>query len=191
MPEAWDVHRRNVVKTIGVDHEYLRIDNTRSAYGICRAYNGAIEYARGDVLVFVHEDVFLLSPDWGAKLEAKFSADPSLGLIGLAGTQYLLREPKPWVAAGRPFIRGRVVHECQGSQVLSVYSHDQEDAEVVVADGLFLAMRKEVFRYLRFDEVHFDHFHFYDLDVCMPSASEVAADRHQRHPGKTRLPGRL
>jgi hypothetical protein len=49
---------------------------------------------------------FFLEPGWGSVLERKFSADPRLGLVGLAGTQYLFQHTASWAAAGRPFIRG-------------------------------------------------------------------------------------
>jgi GT2 family glycosyltransferase len=166
-PALWDRHRRNVAKTIGVEHEYLCLDNRQAGLGICAAYNRGIELARGAILVFVHEDVFFMEPGWGSLLETKFSADPRVGLIGVAGTQYLFKEHGSWGMAGRPFVRGRVIHEGQGRQVLTVYNHDRADADVVAVDGLFLAVRAELLRYLRFDEVIFDRFHFYDLDLCM------------------------
>jgi GT2 family glycosyltransferase len=163
----WDRHRRNVAKTIGADYEYLCLDNRQAQVGICAAYNRGIELAQGQILAFVHEDVFFMRPGWGAVLETKFAADPRVGLIGVAGSQYLFKEYGSWGTAGRPFIRGRVIHESQGQQVLTVYSHDLADADVVAVDGLFFAVRGELFRHLRFDEVIFDRFHFYDLDLCM------------------------
>ena len=166
-PSLWDRHRRNVAKTIATEHEYLCLDNRQAQAGICAAYNRGVELAKGQILVFVHEDVFFMRPGWGVALETKFAAEPAVGLIGVAGSQYIFEEHPEWVTAGRPFIRGRVIHEIQGRQILSVFSHDQADAEVVVADGLFFAVRGDLFRYLRFDDVIFDGFHFYDLDFCM------------------------
>ncbi len=166
-PSLWDRHRRNVAKTIDAEYEYLCLDNREARVGICAAYNRGVELAQGEVLVFVHEDVFFMRPGWGAVLETKFAADPRIGLIGVAGSQYLFKEHLEWVTAGRPFIRGRVIHETAERQVLTVFSRDEADADVVAVDGLFFAVRGELFRYLRFDEIIFDGFHFYDLDISM------------------------
>jgi glycosyltransferase involved in cell wall biosynthesis len=168
-PSAWDLHRRNVAKTIGCDYEYVRVDNTAGAYGICAAYNKGVAEARGDLLVFVHEDCFFMEPGWGNVLNAKFSADPRLGLLGVAGTQYLFADNCAWISAGQPFIRGRVIHEVNNAQlfVLTVFSWDKSDAEVVAADGLFFAIPRRLFDLVRFDDATFPGFHFYDLDICM------------------------
>ncbi len=168
-PFAWDLHQRNVTKTIGVDYDYVRIDNTANVLGICGAYNLGVKQARGDIFVFVHEDVFFMEPGWGKVLESKFATNPRLGLIGVAGTQYLFADNPAWIRAGQPFIRGRVVHELDkgASYILSIFSWDKSDAEVVAVDGLFFAIRSSLFPAIRFDDVTFDKFHFYDLDICM------------------------
>ncbi len=165
----WDYHERNVIKTIDCEYEYIRIDNSENTYSICSAYNEGVSRSQGDILVFVHEDVFFMEPGWGNVLARKFEKDDALGLVGVAGTQYLSRDHAAWLAAGQPFIRGRVLHETDGgdSFYLSVFSWEKEDAEVVAVDGLFFAIRRDLFQHIRFDEDTFDGFHFYDLDICM------------------------
>jgi hypothetical protein len=168
-PQQWDIHKRNVAKTIGVGYEYISIDNTANTYGICGAYNKGVQQAKGDIFVFVHEDVFFMEPNWGKTIEAKFSSTPRIGLVGVAGTQYLFADNPGWIRAGQPFIRGRVVHELDNgaSYILSIFSWDKNDAEVVAVDGLFFAIRSSLFPGIRFDDATFDKFHFYDLDICM------------------------
>ena len=162
-------HERNVRKTAGAPPvEYVRIDNRDNRYSLSAAYNEGIRSASGRIAVFVHEDVFFMEGDWAAKLVDKFE-DPSLGLVGVAGTEYLFADNPGWVAAGRPFIHGHVVHELNGGAVynLTVFSWDKVDTEVVAVDGLFFAVRRELFPAVAFDETTFDGFHFYDLDICM------------------------
>ncbi len=163
------IHSKHIAASIGCRHEYLRIDNTKSSFGICAAYNLGVKKATGDIIVFVHEDVFFITQNWGIKLLQKFDADSSLGCIGVAGTQYLFRDNPFWVAAGRPFIKGKVVHEIpeENRCILTVFSEEEVDSEVVAVDGLFFAVKKELFDTIQFDEKTFDKFHFYDLDICM------------------------
>jgi GT2 family glycosyltransferase len=165
---SWTLHERNIRKTASTDVEYIRIDNRDGRFGICAAYNSGVEKAQGDIVAFMHEDAFFMERGWDAALARKFS-DPAIGLVGIAGTQYLFADPPGWVVAGRPFIRGKVVHETDngGTFHLTVFSWDKEDCDVVAVDGLFFAVRKSLFGRVRFDEKTFDRFHFYDLDLCM------------------------
>jgi GT2 family glycosyltransferase len=168
-PESWDFHRRNIEKTIGVPYEYCRIDNTHNTYGICAAYNKGAEQAKGDILVFVHEDAFFMEPGWGAVLESKFTYDPRIGLIGVAGTQYLLPDSNLWIAAGQPFLKGRIIHELNRGEtfILTVFTWDKADSDVVAIDGVFMAMSRNAFNTAKFDDINFPEFHFYDLDISM------------------------
>jgi hypothetical protein len=160
------LHRRNVCKTASREPEYLRFDNRLSPAGLCAVYNRGIAAARGDILVFMHEDVFFMDAGWDGALLRSFS-DRNVGMVGIAGTQYLGSEAPGWAAAGRPFIRGKVVHETGAGFHLTVFSWEKCDIEVVAVDGLFFAVRRCLFDRIRFDETTFDGFHFYDLDLCM------------------------
>jgi GT2 family glycosyltransferase len=168
-PSEWTMHERNVTKTIDTPFEYCRINNSGKTTGICAAYNSGVKTTTGEIVVFVHDDVFFLEPGWGDVLIRKFAADPLLGLVGVAGTQYLYRNSASWARAGQPFLRGRIVNEFHdtGEFFLTAFSWDKRDAPVVAVDGLFFAVRRTLFDRIRFDEATFDHYHFYDLDLCM------------------------
>jgi hypothetical protein len=166
-PARSQIHRQNIRRTIGCEYEYIRIDNSAGAFGICHAYNQGVERSQGELLVFMHEDVFLLEEGWGRVLNGKFSEDAKLGMIGVAGCQYFSADRPSWVAAGRPFIHGKVIHQMDARMILTVYSWEKSDQEAVAVDGLFSAIRRDVFNAAHFDEQTFDGFHFYDIDICM------------------------
>ncbi|MBI5882434.1 MAG: hypothetical protein HZB91_04950 [Elusimicrobia bacterium] len=173
-PDLSSAHRAHVARTVGTGHEYRRIPNRAGRMGLAAAYNLGAARSKGEVLVFMHDDASFLTRGWGALLERKFRADPSLGLVGVAGTRRLERDDLRWEAAGSPHLRGRVVVEHpDGSKALSVFSWDRADDDVVALDGLFLAVRRELFDSgrglgrVRFDSETFDGFHFYDLDLAM------------------------
>jgi glycosyltransferase involved in cell wall biosynthesis len=163
------MHYNHIDATIGCQYNYIRIDNSENKTGICAAYNKGVKKASADILVFIHDDVYCITPNWGTLLEAKFKTDSSLGLIGVAGTQYLFHDNPSWVAAGQPFIHGKVVHEYKDEKkiILSVYSDVNKDINVIAVDGLFFAVPNAIFTSVQFDEVNFNSFHFYDLDICM------------------------
>lgn len=166
---SWQIHEDHVRRTIGMNSEYIRIDNRGNRYGLAAAYNEGVSKSSGEVIVFVHEDVFVLTENWGKILQDKFSENPALGLVGVAGTTALSKRAGSWASTGKQFIKGHVVHELKNKdgQILSLYSEHKMDSEVVAVDGLFFAVRRSLFDTISFDAKTFDHFHFYDLDICM------------------------
>jgi hypothetical protein len=167
-PESNAVQKGNIAKTVGTAYEYLVIDGSRGPYRVAPAYNWAIGQMKGDIAVFLHDDCYFMNMNWGPALEAKFAADPSLGVAGVAGTQHLFADKSSWTAAGRPFVKGRIVYHLQnGDFFAAVFSNEKGDHEVVACDGSCMAVRAEVFRAIRFDEQTFTGAHFYDIDFCL------------------------
>jgi len=168
--QAFALVERNLRATIGnSDLEVIRIDNSKNQLGICAAYNRGVFLSHGDILLFVHEDVFHLERNWGPKLEQKYLADESLGMVGVAGTQVLYADPPIWTRAGMPWLFGKVVHELdQGTRYfMTIFSKDSGDRPVVALDGCWLSVRRKVFDTCQFDASTFPGFHFYDLDICL------------------------
>jgi hypothetical protein len=166
MPQS--VQERNIAKTVGAPHEYRMIDGSRGPLNFAAAYNWAAGQAVGDLIVFLADDCYFMSMNWGAALEAKFAANPDLGVVGVAGTQHLFRDKCSWTAAGRPFIKGRLVFHLQNNDFIAVaFSTEKGDYEVVVCDGGMLAVRTAVVRQVWFDEATFSGEHFWDLDFCL------------------------
>ncbi|HEX2957353.1 MAG TPA: glycosyltransferase [Chitinispirillaceae bacterium] len=165
---ADSIHERNLRKTAGTDIEYIRIDNRDNRYNLSSAYNYGVSLARGTILVFMHEDAFFMEGNWALVLEKKFAKE-EVGLIGIAGTQFLFADNPGWVVAGRPYIRGHVIHELNNGETytLTVFNWEHQDSSVVAVDGLFFAVRASLFTSVRFDDTVFDGFHFYDIDICM------------------------
>jgi GT2 family glycosyltransferase len=166
-PAAQTIQERNVYKTIGTEHEYIMIDGSRGI-GFAAAYNQGIAQAKGDIVVFVPEDVLFMKMNWGQILEKKFAQDPWLGMVGVAGTQYLYADKYSWTAAGRPFTKGRIVHHLENGDFFAVvFSVENGDYPVVAIDGVFMAIRGPILQSVTFDELVFNGSHFHDIDMCM------------------------
>jgi hypothetical protein len=167
-PLADSVQERNVIKTVGTEYEYLVIDGSTGPMRTAAAYNWALAQAKGEIVVFLADDCYFMNMNWGQALWAKFAQDKHLGIVGVAGTQYLFADKHSWTAAGRPFVKGRIMYHLQnGDFFAAVFSPERADHEVVVCDGCFMAVRAPLFNMARFDEKTFDGQHFYDLDFCL------------------------
>lgn len=163
---AGSIQERNLAKTAGAEYEYIVIDGS-SGISLAGAYNYGVSQARGDICVFIPDDVYFMKMNWGNILRSKFS-DPSVGMVGVAGTQYLFSDKYSITAAGRPFIKGRVVHHLENGDFFAVvYSQENGDFDVVACEGVFMAIPTELFQYVAFDDASFDGPYFHDLDMSM------------------------
>lgn len=153
--------------------EILAMENRAAPRGICAVYNEAMAKASGEVLVFMHEDVYMMEYGWDDVARKKFQVNPRLGMLGVAGSSFLLREPPLWSKAGPPWTFGKVVHELDGGRefFLTVLNEEDGDREVAALDGLWFAVRREVFDHCRFDEDNFPGFHFYDADFSLQAGT--------------------
>ncbi len=119
-----------------------------------RAYNDALDRADNDLVVFVHQDIFLPEP-WLSQLDeaVRYLAqkDPNWGVLGCWGSR----------ADGQSF--GHVY--TSGWGVLGEPLADPIPVQTL--DEIVLIVRKG--SGLRFDET-LPHFHFYGTDICMSAA---------------------
>ena len=73
----------NIENTVGVVHEIICIDNSKSQYDIFSAYNEGVKRSQYPLLCFMHEDILHYTNDWG-KLLINHFRDLKVGLIGIS-----------------------------------------------------------------------------------------------------------
>jgi glycosyltransferase involved in cell wall biosynthesis len=143
----------------GVPHEIVGIHDARS---MCEGYNRGIARAKGEHLVFCHDDIDLLSPEFSRRLAIGLE---QYDLVGVAGTDRLIAAT--WTIAGPPHIFGQVAHyhPDAGNYVIDQYGIPRRIiGNIQAVDGLFFAVRRHVLEKIRFDEETFRDWHFYDID---------------------------
>lgn len=159
-PQRFDRVCANYRALLGaVPHEIIGIHDARS---LCEGYNRGVRRASGEILVFSHDDIEIVTPDFAAKLLAHLAR---YDLVGVAGTARLTGGN--WIDEGWPHLHGQIGSKISkpGSLIVTVYQlHGAAAAEVQAIDGVFLAARREVLERMRFDEETFDGWHLYDLD---------------------------
>lgn len=140
--------------------EIVRISDASS---LAEGYNRGMERARGDILLFCHDDIEVIEPDFHQRLVGHLEhAD----LIGVAGTARLVSGR--WDEAGPPYSYGQVVHPNPRSGWLEVAIWSapfRRISGMQALDGLFLCGRRAIFTALKFDQETFCGFHLYDIDL--------------------------
>ena len=148
----------------GVAHQIVGVHDARS---LCEAYNRALRDAHGDIVIFSHDDVDILAPDFAAILTA------ALGRFDLVGVAGATRAAGPaWSWAGHPHVHGWITHRSadDGGWRVSISSPWPVVAGAQLLDGVLIAGWRRVFEAVPFDAETFDGFHFYDLDFTLRAA---------------------
>ena len=139
-------------------HEIIGIHDARS---LAAAYNRALWRARGNIVIFSHDDILILDPDFGQKISRRLQ---DFDILGFAGTRRVIAEN--WWHAGLPWLSGVIAHIHEGNLALSVWNPEPWPVvgDIQGIDGLCIMARREVAEEIGFDEATFDGFHLYDLD---------------------------
>jgi hypothetical protein len=139
-------------------YELIGVHDARS---LAEAYNRATAACHGEIVVYSHDDVEVLSPDLPQRLHAHLGR---FDLIGVIGTSRLIG-PR-WLTAGPPYIFGQICHVQAGGELLvDIYGVPRRVIPNIQAlDGVFMAARRPVLSRMGFDAVTYDGFHLYDID---------------------------
>ncbi len=153
--EVLEEYLKKSLDSQNVDYQLILVDNTQRRFkSAAKALNHGGGKARGDFLMFVHQDISLSSPDWLAKAEEKLSLLPRLGIAGVAGKR-----------AGGGKVLGRVLH---GEPPRPV-SEEKTDAFVTVqtVDECLFFIPRVVWEKLQFDDGVLRDWHLYAVDYSL------------------------
>lgn len=161
--------RKNIEATAGVAFELLVWDNKGKDTGLCEVYNKLAKKAKYPILCFCHEDIVFETINWGQTLESLFLSDPSVSLVGIAGSKYKSRMYSGWYSGIDALDYYKIIHEVNKREEIMVNPvHETFPREPVVCiDGVFMVCKKEVWEANPFNEAILKGFHFYDIDFSL------------------------
>ena len=165
-PKEVDIIRKNIRDTIGVDFKYelLVFDNRIEKLGITLVYNQSAFKSKYSNLLFIHEDVAFITTNWGEKL-IQLLQNKKNGIIGLAGSTYLPSVPSGWYLHDEKYNNVYIRQGFKYKEAPIRFDNQGEDlTPVYLLDGVFLAMRKDVWLEFPFNESLMG-FHAYDVDI--------------------------
>jgi hypothetical protein len=130
---------------------------------LSQVYNEILEESETDIVVLCHDDIYFDSTSWYSKIVKHFEKS-DFGILGVAGTTEMPRSGMWWEDKSKMI--GIVNHENDGKKWESKYSESLENRikEVVIVDGLFIALHKKRIK-KNFDE-SVPGFHMYDINFC-------------------------
>ena len=142
----------NLLLSPGIKNDNIQLIIKRDCRSASLAYNEAIEEAKNDVIIFVHQDVYL-PETWFSGLNNSLSClekeNINWGVLGCFGSR-----PGGARGIGRVYTNGMGFH-----------GHEIDKPEPVqTLDEIVLVIRKS--SGLRFDPT-LPHFHLYGTDICM------------------------
>lgn len=143
------------IKGQTIDHELILLDNTSGMFkSAAEALNQGECRAKGDCLMFVHQDVLLPSEDWLRIVVSRLNRLPKLGIAGVAGAR----------GPGRCVVTN-MVHGDPPTPAGNVPIDHPETVQTL--DESLVLIPREVFQKLKFDEVICDDWHLYAVDYCL------------------------
>ena len=141
------------------EYELITLDNTGNRYGsAAEALNYGGAKAKGDYIMFVHQDMWLGSDSWLEDVEETLKSIPDLGVAGVAG---MSEEGKNWAERVRFSID---VFEEEFSEEMR---RIELPVKVQTLDECLLIVPRSVFDKLQFDEEVFDGWDCYGADYCL------------------------
>ncbi|WP_374347201.1 glycosyltransferase [Chitinimonas sp.] len=131
-------------------HEILLIDDAGS---LSEAYNRGSAASRGELLIYSHEGVSVLSADMLGIVLAQLQ---QFDLLGVAGSTRL--QNPDWELGGQAYLRGMVADQTDtGAIRMTVFNLDRPIApDIELLDERWLAVRRAVWQATPFDEAQFD-----------------------------------
>lgn len=135
-----------------VPYQFIGIPNINNMlfYKITSALNYGGQFATGNYLAFIHQDIYLPNPDWLAQTERILDKIDDLGIAGVAGI----------TQSGERL--GHLMHRDfhWGTKL-------ESPVQVQCLDECVLIVKNEVFRKIQFDENLTFHFYGHDYSLAV------------------------
>jgi len=141
-------------------HEIIGIHDAQS---MAEGYNRGLQRSRGDIVIFSHDDILILDPDFARKISNRLR---DFDILGFSGASRVVADN--WWNADYPWLFGAIANPHHGTRSIRFSLWCPEPWPVVdniqCIDGLCMIARRTVAEEIGFDEATFDGFHLYDLD---------------------------
>lgn len=138
----------------------IEIIEIRNAVSIASGYNEGMKRAKGKIKVYLHQDVYLVHPQFLQDILLIFQ-NPAIGMIGVAGAAII---PESYIWWESPITIG-MTYEIRNAHMrkLAFFMPKETYTDVALLDGLLLVTQYD----LKWREDILDGWHFYDCSQCL------------------------
>ncbi|MCI9464234.1 MAG: hypothetical protein HFI48_10180 [Lachnospiraceae bacterium] len=146
-----------------IDHltvpEGYRIDvlTVEDAASMAAGYNEAMGCSDAKYKVYLHQDTFLINPDFIQDFLHVFGQDERIGLIGVVGSPKLPENGVPWNGERCGALYEQCIYD-----TLTFFAGNEQQTEVEAVDGLLMITQYDI----PWREDLFDKWDFYDCSQC-------------------------
>lgn len=160
--EILQSHLLRGLKVQTSEYDLVLIDNTADQFkSAAEGLNYGGQIAKGEYIMFTHQDVTLKPRDSFQLIERTLGRLPNLGIAGAAGCI----EAPVWFGMHGRFVLSNVMH---GTPPTPAGAIPVTDATIVqTLDECLIIVPKETFEKLQFDEQTCDGWHLYAVDYCL------------------------
>lgn len=138
---------------IDAEIQLIQIENYNNKFpSAAVAFNSNVDGANGDILVFMHQDVYLWDENALKKLVQGISTDKE-AIVGVAGVSTF---------------DGKIysdIYETRDKIMRSNSCIDRQ-IEAITLDECLFVMTRDKYNSIKFDEQTTDNWHFYAADIC-------------------------
>jgi hypothetical protein len=142
------------LKNQSVEFELFLIDNTDKKFkSAAEALNKGGDKSNGKYIMFVHQDIDLLSDKWLENCELILNSLKNFAIAGVAGRSMEVTETLTNISDGIPL-------KPAGTQI-------KNSTKVMTLDECLVIIPKKIFKKIKFDEEVCDNWHLYAVDYCL------------------------
>lgn len=156
--EMLDNYLMKSLKRQNVSYEFIGIDNRANAYGSAASgLNDGAKRAKGEYMMFVHQDIAIPPGDWLEQVERKLDTLSDLGIAGVAG-----RDRNPGIISN--------IYHCNPPAEAGTV-HITAPLKVETVDECLVLVPRRIFEKIHFDEKACDDWHLYTVDFSLECRS--------------------
>ena len=154
-----EIYIRNLNIPEGFKIEIIPIFNAES---MTSGYNYVMKKSDAKYKVYMHQDLFIINKNFIHEIINIFQGNDNIGIIGLAGAEYIPSNGKWWCSEKR---LGRIIHLFEDFSFFeNMFGYKNEYiSQVKVIDGMLIATQYDI----NWREDLFDGWHFYDISQSL------------------------
>lgn len=158
-----------IKNTSGIKDIEVLVYENNGEMSLTQVYNKGLKESKNKIVLFMHDDVEILTKNWG-KILINHYENSDYGILGVAGTKMLNENGVWWT--NKESMYGSVSHTDGKKTWLNEYSYNfgNKIKNVVVVDGVFFSCHKDRIQ-KPFNE-DYSGFHFYDISFCFDNLKE-------------------